>query len=346
MRLGLSLNYSGRKLTIPMDMVKRAEALGYDSVWASEAYSSDTISVAGWILGQTEKIKFGTAIMQLPARTPAMAAMTAMTLSQLSGGRFIMGLGASGPQVVEGWHGQPYNKPVTRMREYIQIIRAIMAREAPVEFDGELYQLPYKGEGSVGLGKPLKSILEADTSIPIYTASITPAGLACAAEVADGVFPIFYSPETFKIIEPDLQKGFAKAGNGKGLADFDIAPMVPVIVGDDLDGCRMFVKHFLALYIGGMGARNKNFYNDFAKKMGYEAEAVKIQDLYLDGKKDEAAAAVPDSLADQISLVGTKERIADRFEAWKDAYKDNHVGTMLLGIQQPEALELMAELAL
>ncbi len=346
MRLGLSLNYSGRKLTIPMDMIKRAEALGYDSVWASEAYSSDAISVAGWVLGQTERIKFGTAIMQLPARTPAMAAMTAMTLSQLSGGRFIMGLGASGPQVVEGWHGQPYNKPVSRMREYIQIIRAIMAREAPVAFDGDLYQLPYHGAGSVGLGKPLKSILEADTSIPIYTASITPAGLACAAEVADGVFPIFYSPETFNIIKPELQRGFDKAGNGKGFNDFDIAPMVPVILGDDLDGCRLLVKHFLALYIGGMGARKKNFYNDFAKKMGYEAEAVKIQDLYLDGKKEEAAAAVPDSLADEISLIGSKERIADRFEAWKAAYKDQQVGTLLLAIQQPEALELMAELAL
>ena len=226
MKLGLLLGYSGKRLNISMDTVKQAESLGFDSVWTAEAYGSDAVTPATWILAQTDKIRVGTAIMQMPARTPAMAAMTAMTLAQLSNNRFIVGLGASGPQVVEGWHGVPYGKPITRTREYIQIMRAIMERAGPVEFDGVEYQMPNRSAASTGLGKPLKSILEANTDIPIYTASITPAGLRCAAEVADGVFPVWMDPDKYSLFAEDMEAGFAKAGNGKSLKDFDIAPFV------------------------------------------------------------------------------------------------------------------------
>ena len=199
MKLGFLLGYAGKHINIPIDLIKQAEAMGFDSVWTAEAYGNDAVTAATWVLAQTEKIKVGTAIMQMPARTPAMAAMTSMSLSQLSGGRFIAGLGASGPQVIEGWHGVPYGKPVTRTREYVKIMRAIMAREGPVEFDGQVYQMPNKSEGTTGLGKPLKSILAADPNIPIYTASITPAGLRCAGEVADGVFPVWMDPNKFDV---------------------------------------------------------------------------------------------------------------------------------------------------
>src|SRR5262245_12517545 len=214
MRIGLNIGYSGKRASVPIDLIRRAESVGFDSVWVAEAYGSDAISVASWVLAQTTRIRAGTAIMQLPARTPANAAMTAMTLAQISGNRFIIGLGASGPQVVEGWHGVSYAKPVTRMREYIQTMRKIMQREGPVEFDGEIYQLPYRGAGATGLGKPLKSILEATPGIPIYCASFTPAGLTAAAEVADGVFPIWLVPGKEGVIEQHLTQGLAARKDG------------------------------------------------------------------------------------------------------------------------------------
>jgi F420-dependent oxidoreductase-like protein len=346
MRLGLIAGYSGAGMALPIDLILEAERLGFDSVWTAEAYGSDAVSPLAYIAAKTSKIRLGTAIMQMPARTPAMTAMTAMTLDSLSGGRFILGLGPSGPQVVEGWHGVAYGKPLTRTREYIAIIRKILAREAPVEFEGEHYQIPYRGPGASGLGKPLKSILHGRKDLPIYTASISPNGLECAAEVADGVFPVWMNPERFDLFKPHLDKGFAKAGGGKSLARFDVAPFITVVLGDDLERCRMPVKGMLALYIGGMGARSKNFYNDYARRLGYEAEAKKIQDLYLDGKKAEAMAAVPDKLVDEIALLGPRERIRDRVEAWKQAGKSGAVGSMLLGSGQPEALRLVAELVL
>jgi F420-dependent oxidoreductase-like protein len=269
-----------------------------------------------------------------------------MTLDALSGGRFILGLGPSGPQVVEGWHGVAYGKPLTRTREYVTIVRKILAREAPLEFEGEHYQIPYRGPGASGHGKPLKSILHGRKDLPIYTASISPNGMECAGEVADGVFPVWMNPERFDLFKPQLEKGFAKAGGGKSLARFDVAPFITVVLGDDLERCRMPVKGMLALYIGGMGARDKNFYNDYARRLGYEAEAKKIQDLYLDGKKAEAMAAVPDKLVDEIALLGPRERIRDRVQAWKQAGKSGAVGSMLLGTGQPEALRLLAELVL
>jgi F420-dependent oxidoreductase-like protein len=342
MRLGLTSGYSGAKLTIDIDLIREAERLGFDSIWTAEAYGSDAVSPLAWIAAQTTKIRLGTAIMQMPARSPAMTAMTAMSLDSLSGGRFILGLGPSGPQVVEGWHGVAYGKPLTRTREYVTIIRKILRREAPLEHKGVHYQIPYKGPDATGLGKPLKSILHGRPELEIYTASIGPKGVACSAEVADGLIPVWMNPERFDLFAPHLETGFAKAGGGKSLDDFDVAPFVTCILGDDVAQCRMPVKMMLALYIGGMGARNKNFYNEYAKRLGYEGEAAKIQDLYLDGKKAEATAAVPDRLVDEIALVGPRERIAERIEAWKAS----PVETLLIGSGQPEALQLLAELCL
>ncbi|MCP5041761.1 MAG: LLM class F420-dependent oxidoreductase [bacterium] len=342
MKLGLLVGYSPATMSIPMDMIKQAESLGFTSAWTAEAWGSDAVSPAAWILAQTEKINVGTAIMQMPGRTPAMAAMTAMTLYALSGGRFIMGLGPSGPQVVEGWHGVAYGRPLTRTREYISIIRKILAREERVTHEGFHYQMPYKGEGATGLGKPLKSILHGDPALKIMTAAISPNGLKCAAEVADGVFPIWMNPERYDVFEKSLAEGFEKAGGGKSLADFDIAPFVTCIMSDDIEKCRMPIKNNMALYIGGMGARGKNFYNDYAKRLGYEEAAVKIQDLFLDGKKAEAAAAVPDALVDDVALVGPEARIRDRLQLWKEAGEKGHVGSMLIGGGGP-ALSVLAE---
>jgi F420-dependent oxidoreductase-like protein len=342
MKLGVLAGYSPATMSVPMDHIKHAESLGFSSVWTAEAWGSDAVSPAAWILAQTEKIKVGTAIMQMPGRTPAMTAMTAMTLYALSEGRFILGLGPSGPQVVEGWHGVAYGRPLTRTKEYISIIRKILAREEKLTHDGYHYQIPYRGEGATGLGKPLKSILHGDPALQIYTASISPAGMECAGEVADGVFPVWMNPERFDVFEEPLEKGFAKAGGGKSLADFEVAPFVTCIMGDDIEKCRAPIKANMALYIGGMGARGKNFYNDYAKRLGYEEAAVIIQDLYLDGKKAEAAAAVPDALVDDVALVGPEARIRDRLQIWKEAGRKGHVGSMLIGGGGP-AMSVLAE---
>ncbi len=342
MRLGLTTGYSGSKYALNLDLILEAERLGFDSVWTAEAYGSDAVAPLAYIAARTSKLRLGTAIMQMPARTPAMTAMTAMTLDALSGGRFILGLGPSGPQVVEGWHGVAYGKPLTRTREYISIVRQILRREVPLEHKGVHYEIPYRGEGATGLGKPLKSILHGRPDLEIYTASIGPKGIACSAEVADGLIPVWMNPERWDYFQPHLEAGFAEAGGGKSLDDFDVAPFVTCVMGDDVDKCRMPVKGMLALYIGGMGARNKNFYNEYATRLGWEAEARKIQDLYLDGKKAEAMAAVPDALVDAVALVGPRERIAERLEAWKAS----PVKTMLIGAGQPEALRALAELAL
>ena len=342
MKLGFLLGYSGKHIHIPIDLIQQAESMGYDSVWTAEAYGNDAVTSAAWVLAQTSKIRVGTAIMQMPARTPAMCAMTAMSLDQLSGGRFIVGLGASGPQVVEGWHGVPYGKPVTRTKEYIQIMRKIFEREGPVEFDGQMYQMPNQSEGTTGLGKPLKSILAPATDIPIYTASITPAGLRCAGEVADGVFPVWMDPNKYSVLGDAIEQGFEKAGNGKGLKDFDVAPFVTVAMNDDLDAAFDALRPWLALYIGGMGAKNKNFYHEYATRLGYGDAADQIQDLYLSGKKSEAEALVPNELLDEVSLVGPRERIIERLGPWKEAGKRGEVGSMLLGVQDPVVLELLA----
>lgn len=342
MKVGLMIGYSGAKYRLPMDLILEAEAAGFDSVWSAEAWGSDAITPLAFILAQTTKLKAGTAICQIPARTPANMAMTAMTLDQLSGGRFILGVGPSGPQVVEGWYGDAYGKPLARSKEYIAIIRKILAREAPLTHDGEHYQIPYRGEGSSGLGKPLKSILHGNPALPIYTASFTPAGVRMAGEVADGFFPVWMDPERFDLFEAPLNEGFAKAGGGKSLATFDVAPFVRMSMGDDIDACRMKVKQGLALYIGGMGARKKNFYNDYAKTMGYEAAAAKIQELYLGGAKDAAAEAVPDQLVDDTALVGPPAHIREQLSRWRDASARGHVGTMIVSVSSPEEARFLA----
>jgi F420-dependent oxidoreductase-like protein len=344
MKLGIVLGYSGVDMTLPIERVLEAERLGFDSVWSSEAYGSDAVSPAAWVLARTTRIKVGTAIMQMPARTPAMAAMTAMTLDALSGGRFILGIGPSGPQVVEGWHGVAYGKPLLRTREYIEIIRKILDRTEPLTFAGEHYQIPYAGPDATGLGKPLKSIMHSNPKMKIYTATIAPASIRNSAEIADGLFPVFMDPQRFELFEPHLNAGFARSRNRRTLATYDICPFVPVSMGDDIEAARLPIKQHLALYIGGMGAREKNFYNDYAKRLGYEAEATRIQDAFLAGRKAEAVAAVPDALVDEIALVGPADRIRDRLGAWKDAGKERHVDSMLLtGNASIEALRVVAE---
>ena len=341
MRLGINVGYSGSQVSLPMDLIREADRLGFHSAWTAEAYGSDAVTPAAWIAAQTKQLKVGTGIMQMPARTPAMTAMTASTLDQLSGGRFLLGLGPSGPQVIEGWHGVAYGKPMLRTREYVEIVRAIWAREKPVEHQGEHYQIPYKGPGASGLGKPLKSIVHG-RQIPIYIASIGPKSVEQAAEIADGWLPIFFSPKRMGVYRSGLEAGFKKAGGGKSLKTFDVAPSVTVVQGDDVKACLGRVKPVLALYVGGMGARGKNFYNDLARRYGFEAAAKQIQDLYLDGKKNEAIAAVPDELADEVTLCGPKERIRDRLAEWKES----GITTMILALQQPEALRTVAEAVL
>lgn len=340
MKLGLVTGYSGAQMGMPMDVILEAEKCGFDSVWTAEAYGSDAIVPLSWIAALTTRIKLGTAIMQMPARTPAMTAMTAMTLDALSRGRFILGIGPSGPQVVEGWHGVPYGKPLQRTREYIQIVRKILAREVPVEHHGEEYRIPYDGPGSSGLGKPLKSILHGRKDMPIYTASISPKGIALAGEIADGIIPVWMNPERFDIYDGPLKEGFAKTGGRKSMANFEVAPFVTCVMGNDLEKCRTPVKSMLALYIGGMGARKKNFYNDYAKRLSYEGEAVKIQDLYLGGQKNEAIALVPDKLVDEVALVGPQERIKERLAAWKAS----PVKSLLIGTGSVETVRALAEM--
>jgi F420-dependent oxidoreductase-like protein len=332
MRLGLNLGYWGADPARVVDVARHAEGLGFHSVWTAEAYGSDSVVPLAWVGAQTSKIGLGTAIMQMPARSPAMTAMTAVTLDLLSGGRALLGLGLSGPQVAEGWHGQAYGKPLAKTREYVDIVRSIMQREKPLEHHGDHYDIPYTGPGATGLGKPLKLIVHPQRQIPIYLAAIGPKNVALAAEIADGWLPVWFSPTRMDV--------YADAFKGRDLSSFDIAPTVSVVLGDDAAACRQMVKPMLALYIGGMGARGRNFYNDLACRYGYEGPAKEIQDLYLDGKKQEAAAAVPDELVDEVALCGPKEHIAELVEPWKSS----PATTMVLATVQTEALDVMAEL--
>lgn len=337
MKLATGLGYSGREMSIPVDFVLEVERLGYDSIWTAEAYGSDAVTPLAYLAALTTRIKLGTSIMQMPGRTPAMTAMTMMTLDALSNGRALCGLGLSGPQVVEGWHGVAYGKPAARTREYVQIMRKIFAREEPVSFDGEEYQLPYRGPGSTGLGKPLKSILHS-RQIPIYLATMGPVNIRNTAELADGWLPIWFSPKRMDIFRPSLEEGFRRAGKtGEG---FDIVAGCTVIITDDVKAALATMKPNLALYMGGMGAREKNFHNDMMVKYGYGEAAKLVQDLYLSGRKKEAEDAIPDEFADEMCLVGPVERIRERYKAWEDS----GVTTMNIGSRQPEALKLMADI--
>jgi F420-dependent oxidoreductase-like protein len=329
MRLGLQVGYWMMGPEDPIDLVLEAERLGYDSVWTAEAYGSDCFSPLCWIGARTSRIKLGTSVMQISARTPACAAMTAITIDHLSGGRLILGVGVSGPQVVEGWYGQPFPKPLRRTREFIELFRTMVKREGPVTFQGQQYQLPYPG--GAGLGKPLKLIVHPLRShIPIYLGAEGPKNVALAAEIADGWLPLFVSPFRFDIFEESLRG--AKPG-------FEIAATVTVVVNDDLAQALMPTKMMLAFYLGGMGARSRNFHLNLMERMGFGDQARTVQQLFLAGDRAAAFEAVPDQLADEISLSGPPERIRERLQAWRDT----PITTLMLGTRDPAVLRLIAE---
>jgi F420-dependent oxidoreductase-like protein len=343
MKLGVHIGYWGLGLTRQdqLEIVLEAERLGYDSVWAAEAYGSDAATILGWVAGQTSRIRIGSAIFQMPGRSPAMTAMTAATLDQLSEGRMILGIGSSGPQVAEGWHGQRFGKQIQRTREYVAVVRKALARER-LEFQGETLELPLPD----GPGKALKlTIAPVQDRIPIYLAAIGPNNTRLAGEIADGVIPFLFSPEHVSEVRPLLEEGAARVG--RDLDGFDIAPTVNVFVTDDLAAARDAMRPFLALYVGGMGSREKNFYNQLVQRYGFEDTAREVQDLYLEGKRDEAMAALPDELIDLVSLCGPPDRVRERLEVFREA----GVGT--LGVSpmawdrdgRLEQLRLVAELA-
>ena len=343
MKLGVHIGYWGLGLTSQdqLEIVQEAERLGYDSVWTAEAYGSDAATILGWLAGQTSTIKIGSAIFQMPARSPAMTAMTAATLDQLSGGRMLLGIGSSGPQVAEGWHGQRFARQLQRTREYVAVVRKALNRER-LEFHGETLELPLPD----GPGKALKlTIAPVQDRIPIYLAAIGPKNTQLAGEIADGWIPIFFSPENVGELLPLLEEGAARSG--RSLDGFDIAPTVNVSINDDLAAARDLMRPFIALYVGGMGSRKQNFYNALASRYGFEDAARKVQDLYLEGRRDEAAAAVPDELVDTVTLCGPADRVRERLAVYRDA----GVGT--LGItpmawskeERVEQLRLVAELA-
>lgn len=341
MKLGLNTGYwgSGPPPGIE-DSIRVAEDLGFDSIWTAEAYGSDCLTPLAWWGAKTSRIKLGTAIAQLSARTPAATAMAAMTMDHLSGGRFILGIGASGPQVVEGWYGQPYNRPLERTREYVQIIRNIVAREGPVEFHGRQYDMPYSG--GVGLGKALKSTIHPLRSdIPIYLAAEGPKNVALAAEICDGWLPLFFSPRINKFYGDALNEGFTKPSARRSANDFEVASLVPVIVADDIEAAANFVRPLLALYVGGMGARGANFHYDAVARLGYEAECARIQDLYLAGKKAEATASIPLKMVEDVALIGPVGKIKDELPQWKDS-----VLTTMLIAGPPQLLEAIAKVIL
>ncbi len=316
MKLGLNVAYWGLGLSADeqLELVREAERLGYDSVWAAEAYGSDAATVLAWLAGQTEKINLGSAIFQIPGRSPAMTAMTAATLDQISGGRFRLGLGPSGPQVSEGWHGVRFGRQLQRTREYVDVVRRALARER-VEYHGETIELPLPD----GPGKALKlTIAPEQERIPIYIAAIGPKNVTLVGEIADGWLPVFFSPEHVNEFRPLLEEGAAKSGRSIDNG-FDISPTVNVLISDDRDGARDAMRPVLALYVGGMGSREKNFYNQLVQRYGFEDAAHEVQDLYLDGKKDEAAAALPGELIDAVSLAGPPDVVRDRLAVYRDA---------------------------
>ncbi len=338
MKLGLSAGYwsSGPPAGVE-EQIAAAEDLGFDSLWTAEAYGSDALTPLAWWGAKTSRIKLGTSIVQISARTPAATAMAAMSLDHLSGGRFILGLGASGPQVVEGWYGQPYPRPLERTREYVEILHRIFAREAPVEFSGHHYQMPYPG--GMNLGKPLKSTIHPlRTDIPIFLAAEGPKNVALAAEIADGWLPLFMSPKSDKFYRDALGVGFAKDGARRKPDDFEVTAIVPVIVNKDIEAAADMVRPMLALYAGGMGARNANFHFDVLARLGYEEVCLRVQDLYLVGKKREAMAAIPTQMVEDTALIGPVEKIRDDLAAWKETC----LTTMLVS-GPPPLLELIAK---
>jgi F420-dependent oxidoreductase-like protein len=341
LKLGLNTGYwAGGPPPGAIEAIKEAERLGFESMWTAEAYGSDCLTPLAWWGAQTERIKLGTAIVQMSARQPAATAMAAMTMDHLSGGRFILGLGVSGPQVVEGWYGMPFAKPLARTREYIGILRDIWARNGPVTADGEHYKLPLPG--GTGLAKPLKSSIHPlREDIPIYLGAEGPKNIAMCAELCDGWLSMLFAPEHQDIYKDALSEGFAREGARRSFADFEVCSTVPLIVSDDLDAAADALRPFYALYFGGMGAKGTNFHANVAIRMGYEAEVEQIAEAYLAGRKDEAGAKVPRKLIEDMSLIGSREKIADDLAKWRES-----IVTTLLVSGDAATLRTAAELVL
>jgi F420-dependent oxidoreductase-like protein len=341
MKIGLNIGYwSAGPPSGVTEQITAAERLGFDSVWTAEAYGSDALTPLAWWGASTTTLRLGTAIMQLSARTPTATAMAALTMDHLSGGRFVLGIGASGPQVVEGWYGQPYPKPLARTREYLDIVRQVFAREAPVAFQGEQYALPHPG--GTGLGKALKpTIHPLREDIPIMLAAEGPKNVGLAAELADGWLPFWLSPKSDAFYRTALAEGFAKEGSRhQSLDTFEVVSTLPVLIADDVERCADFLRPLLALYIGGMGAKGANFHYEVFARMGWEGQCSKIQNLYLDGHKAEATAAVPTALVEDVALIGPLSKVLDELPQWKQTC----ITTALLGLRPPSQLERIAEI--
>ena len=342
MKLGLELGYSGARMALPMDMILKAEEAGFDSVWTAESYGSDVFSPLAFIAARTSRIRLGTGIAQLSARTPANCAMTAQTIDALAGaGRMILGLGVSGPQIVEGWYGQPWGKPATRIRDYVAIMRKIWRREGPVTHDGAEIALPYTGPGATGLGKPLKSILHGNPDIPVLLGTSTPLNIRMTGEIADGWLSMHVTPASVAPKLRLLEEGLARRSDGRTLRDLEIVANAQLVVTDDVGAALKALKPHIALYVGGMGAQEKNFHKDAMVERGHGEAAERIQELYLSGRKDEAAASVPDEYLDDGGLIGPPARIAERFTAWRDA----GFTLMRLTCRDATAIETIAAIA-
>jgi len=341
MKIGISVGYSGSKMTLPIKRVQRAEELGIDSIWASETYGSDAITPLAYIAALTKRVKLGTGIAQLAARTPANLAMCAQTIDAMAGeGRMIVGLGVSGPQIVEGWYGQPWGRPNTRLRDYVAIMKKIWKREGPVVHEGKEISLPYRGPGASGLGKPLKSILHGNPDIPVYLGTSTDTNVRMTAEIADGWIGMHLGPGSLKKYMPLIKEGLARRKDGKSIDDFTIRGTLSIVMDDDVRRALDIRKRAVALYAGGMGAKEKNFHKDCMIERGYADAAERVQELFLAGRQDEAANAVPDEYVDDENLIGPPERIKARWKPWLDS------GVTMMCFTQPtdEALEVIGKL--
>jgi F420-dependent oxidoreductase-like protein len=330
-------------LELPIELVQLAERLGYEAVWTAEAYGSDAITPLAWIAAQTERIGLGTAIAQLAGRSPAMCAMQAQTVDALAGGgRMILGIGVSGPQIVEGWYGEPWGRPYWRLRDYIQIVRKVFERGEPVTHDGREISLPYRGEGAIGLGKPLRSILHTNAHLPLWLGAGSEGTIRLCAELCDGWLPLHFVPGRMAEFRPWLEEGFRRAGGGKSLQAFEIQPSVSVQVTDDVAGALDAMKRTVALYAGGMGHETMNFHNQAMAQRGYPDVAARVQELFMAGRQDEAAKAIPDDYVDESSLVGSPDRIRKRYQQWADS----GITGLRVGTRDPVAVEVMADIAL
>ncbi len=345
-KLGINLGYwgIGPKGDEAVELVKAAEAAGYDSVWAAESYGSDVVSVLSWLAPQTSTIKLGAAIMQVPARPPAAAAMAGATIDALSGGRFLFGFGPSGPQVSEGWYGVEYAKPWGRTREYIEVVREIIAREGPLKHEGKHYTLPLQGEGTTGQGKALKlNFHPVRNEIPVFVGAIGRKSVEMAAEICDGWIPIFFSPDAFEDTWGEHLAKWLREG-GRSRSDLEVSPSIQVAIDGDVETARNVVKMGLLLYLGGMGSRETNFYVDLACRFGFEEDALNVQALFLDGKREEAYAAIPEELVDATSLVGTEEDVAERVQRFSKVGVDRLIASFV-HVDQGERMHTLERLA-